>query len=182
MPTPDPRAAVLADALETTLPLFTRFLHGFDDANHTRQAPGMPNHAAWTLGHLALYHHRATDRLLGHDEPQPLPAADFIEGDATSGTPERVDSESVCYGSTPVDDPSIYPTYARLLDIHQRAWDRLVKATRNADTAMLDRRVPWGSAPFPADALIVRMMMHMGTHAGQITDLRRGLGMPSVIG
>ncbi len=181
MNTPDPRAAVLANALETTLPLFTRFLNGFNNENRTHQAPGIPNHAAWTLGHLALYHHRATDRLLGHDDPQPLPAADFIEGNGRSGTPDRIDSESVCYGSVPVDDPSMYPAYDRLLDIHQRAWSRLIETTRSADSAMLDRRVPWGNAPFPADALVVRMMMHMGTHAGQITDLRRGLGMPSAI-
>ncbi len=76
----------------------------------------------------------------------------------------------------------LYPSFDRLLDIHQRAWNRLIETTRNADIAMLDRKVPWGNAPFPADALIVRMMMHMGTHAGQITDLRRGLGMPSAIG
>ena len=182
MTTPDPRAAVLADALETTLPLFTRFLKGFDDTNHTHQAPGMPNHCAWTLAHLALYHHRATDRLLGFDDPKPLPESDFIAGDGRSGTPDRIDSESVCYGSTPTDDPSIYPTHARLLEIHERAWQRLTDTTRNATSDMLDRKVPWGNAPFPADALVVRMMMHMGTHAGQITDLRRGLGMPSVIG
>ncbi|MBO6741221.1 MAG: DinB family protein [Phycisphaerales bacterium] len=182
MPTPDPRAGVLADALETTLPLFTRFLSGFSDDNHTHQAHAMPNHAAWTLGHLALYHHRATDRLLGHDAPQPLPESDFIEGDGRSGTPTHVDTESVCYASVPVDDPSIYPSFDRLLDIHHRAWSRLVETTRSADSAMLDRMVPWGNTPFPADALVVRMMMHMGTHAGQITDLRRGLGMPSVIG
>lgn len=182
MTTPDPRAAVLANALETTLPLFTRFLAGFNDTNHTHQAPGMPNHAAWTLGHLALYHHRATDRLLGLDDPQPLPESDFIAGDGRSGTIDKIDTQSVCYGSKPEDNPALYPCFDRLLDIHERAWNRLIDSTRNADTAMLDRKVPWGNAPFPADALVVRMMMHMGTHAGQITDLRRGLGMPSVIG
>ncbi len=182
MTTPDPRAIVLANALETTLPLFTRFLAGFNDTNHTHQAPGMPNHAAWTLGHLALYHHRATDRLLGFDDPQPLPESDFIAGDGRSGTIDKIDTQSVCYGSMPEDNPALYPSFDRLLDIHERAWNRLINETRNADTAMLDRKVPWGNAPFPADALVVRMMMHMGTHAGQITDLRRGLGMPSVIG
>jgi hypothetical protein len=182
MTTPDPRAAVLADALDTTFPLFTRFLDGFSDQNHTKQAPGMPNHAAWTLGHLALYHHRATDRLLGHDDTQPLPESDFIEGDGNSGTSTHVDTESVCYGSTPIDDSTRYPSFERLLEIHERAWSRLTHATRNADGTSLDRMVPWGNKPFGADALVVRMIMHMGTHTGQITDLRRGLGMSSVIG
>lgn len=182
MSTTDPRAAVLADALETALPLFTRFLVGFDDTNHTRQAPGMPNHVAWTLGHLALYHHRAADRVLGHDEPQPLPEQDFISGDGRSGTADRVDTESVCYGSVPTDNPSIYPTYARLLELHDAALNRLISTARSADREMLDRMVPWGSTPFAADKLLVRMIMHLGTHTGQITDLRRGLGMKSVIG
>lgn len=181
MTTHDPRAQVLADALETAHPLLTRFLVGFDDSNHTRQAPGIPNHVAWILGHLALYHHRAADRVLGHDDPQPLPQPDFISGDGRSGTRERIDTESVCNGSVPIDDPSIYPTFERLMQIHDTALNRLIETTRTADSAMLDRMVNWG-APFQAQKLIIRMVMHMGTHAGQITDLRRGLGMGSVLG
>ena len=182
MTTPDPRAAVLADALETTFPLFTRFMAGFSNENHTKQAPGIPNHVAWTLGHLALYHHRATDRLIGFDEPQQLPEADFVEGDGYGSTSTQIDSESVCFGSVPTDEPSRYPSFDRLMEIHERAWARLIEATRSADAARLDRKVPWGNTPFPADALVVRMIMHMGTHTGQITNLRRGLGMPPAIG
>lgn len=180
-PAPDPRAPILSTALESALPLFTRFLAGFDDTNHTKQAPGMPNHCAWTLGHLALYHHRTADRLLGSDDPQPLPETDFLSADGRGGTPQRVDTESVCFGSTPTDEPSIYPTFERLFDIHERAWSRLAKTVRNADAAAFDRTIRWGSASFPAELLVTRMLMHLGTHTGQISDLRRGLGMPSVI-
>ncbi|MEZ6317311.1 MAG: hypothetical protein R3B49_00965, partial [Phycisphaerales bacterium] len=95
------RAEILATALDATLPLFERFLAGFDDSNRTKQGPSLPNHAAWTLGHLALYHHRAADRVLGHDDPQALPESDFVKGDGHAGDGERFDSESVCYGSHP---------------------------------------------------------------------------------
>ena len=47
-------ATELAEAIGSTRELLVRYLQGFDDANATAQAPGLPNHAAWTLGHLAL--------------------------------------------------------------------------------------------------------------------------------
>ena len=182
MTTHDPRAAAIADALETAYPLFARFLIGFTKENHTKQAPGLPNHAAWTLGHLALYHHRATDLLMGYDDLQPLHEHDFIEGDGYAATTQRIDARSVCFGSTPTDEPARYPLYLRLVDIHERAWARLTIATREASPSMLRRVVPWGNSSIRADALVIRMMMHMGTHGGQLTDLRRGLGMPGAIG
>ena len=179
---PDPRAATLARSLETALPLFTRFLAGFDDSNRTHQAPGIPNHCAWTLGHLALYHHRTADRLLGTDEPQALPADDFVSADGRGGSPDRVDTELVCYGSTPTDDPSLYPGFDRLMQIHDRSWQRLIDTVRSGDASMFDRAIAWGSSSFPGEQLVTRMIVHLGTHAGQICDLRRGLEMPRVIG
>lgn len=178
MPT---RAEILADSLNVARPLFDRFLAGFDDANRTRQAPGLPNHAAWTLGHLALYHHRAADRLLGHDDPRPLPERDFLSADGRGGNAERFDTESVCYGSSPTDEPAIYPGWLRCVEIHDAAWARLVETVRAGDDAMFDRPVPWGATPFPGSALVTRMLMHLATHGGQITDLRRALGMGSAI-
>jgi len=176
------RAEMLADALGVTRPLFDRFLAGFDDTNRTTQGPSLPNHAAWTLGHLALYHHRAADRVLGHDDPRALPESDFVVGEGRGGDADRFDTESVCYGSRPTDEPAIYPGWGRCVAIHGAAWARFVETVRSADDAMLDRMVAWGASPFPASALVTRMQFHLATHAGQITDLRRALGLGSVIG
>ena len=53
----------IADAIGSTSVLLDRYLNGFDDTNHTRQAPNLPNHVAWVLGHLALTMHRAAERI-----------------------------------------------------------------------------------------------------------------------
>lgn len=65
------RAEHLAAALESTRPLLTRFLAGFDEANRTRQPTNLPNHVVWTLGHLALTMLRTADRIRGFDAPNP---------------------------------------------------------------------------------------------------------------
>lgn len=177
-----PRGDMLGDVLETGYPLFDRFLVGFTDENRVLQPAGLVNHAAWTLGHLALYHHRAADRLLGFDDPRPLPAEGFVQGNARSGDAHRFDTESVCYGSVPVDDPAIYPVWTRCMSIHREAWDRLVRTVRGLDDPLFDRPVPWGSTPFPGERLVTRMLFHLATHTGQLVDLRRAMELPPVVG
>ena len=172
------RASALSDALRATKPFVTRFLAGFDDDNRTSQAPGLPNHAAWSLGHLALTMHRFAERIDGNA----LPESDFITGDGASGDSERFDTESVCFGSNPVDDPAIYPALAKSRRVFEDAIDRLASAIEGLDDAMLDEIQPWGSGEFPVAELAARIIFHNGTHAGQLTDLRRALGMPGVIG
>src|SRR5262245_44763569 len=113
------RQQVLADCIRETRPLLARYLKGFDDTNHTKQAPGLPNHLAWTLGHLALTMQRTAEKL----DRKPLPESDFIKGDGKSGTSERFDTESISFSSKPVDDPKLYPKYARCVAIFNAAID-----------------------------------------------------------
>ena len=46
----------------------------------------------------------------------------------------------------------------------------------------LDEEQPWGSGRFKVSELAARIIFHNGTHAGQLADLRRALGMQGVIG
>jgi hypothetical protein len=101
--------ATLAASVRSSGPLILRFLDGFDDDNRTRQAPGLPNHVSWTLGHLALTMHHAADFVTGFNEPQRLSTSDWIHGDGTAGDPSRYDTESVAFGSAPVKEPAKYP-------------------------------------------------------------------------
>ncbi len=174
--------STLESTLRATSPLMAVFLQGFDDENRTRQAPGLPNHVSWTLGHLALTMHRAADVIAGFGDPQTLPTSDWVHGDGTAGDPSRYDTESVCIGSEPVADPGAYPRMQRALEIFTAAVDRLGGEIAAASEASLAREIRWGSNTLQAGALVQRIIFHNGAHAGQIADLRRALGMPRVIG
>ena len=171
------RADAFADSILATKPLFMRFLTGFDDSSRTTQTPHLPNHVIWTLGHLAMTMHRLAGRFDGSD----LPDADFVTGDGTAGGEQRFDTESVSIGSQPTDDPSLYPTLARGAVIFEQACDRFAAAVRAGGEAKLDETLDWHDGQMPLWSLVARVCFHNGTHAGQLTDLRRALGMAPVI-
>jgi hypothetical protein len=155
--------------------LFERFLAGFDDDNRTRQAPALPNHVAWTLGHLALTAHRCAQRVEGSDGPGELPSEAFVAGER--GDAERFGVESVAFGSSPTDEPDRYPGMARSLGVMHGAHQELAAALRAASEDALARATPWGAQQTSVADLALRMGFHIGTHAGQIVDLRRALGL-----
>lgn len=169
------RQNMLADAIIAGKALVIRFLPGFDDSNHTRQATGLPNHLAWCLGHLALTMARTAERLDG----VPPAESDFIAG--TRGDRERFGIESVSFNSTPADDPGNYPTFARCVQIFENACDRLAAAARAASDSKLDSMTKWGATDIPLWNAVARMLFHNGTHTGQIIDLRRALGFGRVL-
>ena len=89
--------SLLAESIESTGDLLTRFLDGFDDTNATTQAPGLPNHAAWILGHLALTMHRAAERIASEEYPLAW------------------DPEPYAFGSTPSPERESYPPLGSLV-------------------------------------------------------------------
>lgn len=171
------RQQTLADGIRASFELTTRFLTGIAEENRTTQAPNLPNHAAWTLGHLALYLHRVAERL----DSKPLPGSDFTTGDGSAGTQDRFDTESICFGSTPVDNPKIYPTLARAIQIFESACNHLAAAASEAGDAKLDEAIKWGPTEVTHALLVQRMIFHNGLHTGQLVDLRRALSLSSVI-
>jgi hypothetical protein len=174
------RQDTIAEAVLSTRHGVTRFLAGFDDSNHTRQAPSLPNHVAWNLGHLALTMHRAAGLIRPGDT---LPKSDFVEGGTPSGGGDarRFATESVAFGSKPVNDPAQYPGLARCVEIYNGACAAVAAAVRGVPDATLDEVVPWGGGQgLPRWLLALRMMTHNGMHAGQIADLRRALGFKSI--
>lgn len=176
---PTTHSQLLAHNVLNSQALFERFLLDFDETNRTKQAPAMPNHVAWTLGHLALTAHRCAHRVLGHDDPRPLPADAFMDGDRGDAT--RFATESVAFGSTPTDEPERYPNLARSLEIMHAAHATLADTLGNASEDALARQTPWGAGTTTVSDLALRMGFHIATHAGQIVDLRRGLGFEPVL-
>lgn len=165
---------VLADGIVITKQLLGRYLAGFDDTNRARQAPTLPNHVAWNLGHLALTMNRAAENLDG----KPVPPEDL------SPTPREgaFHTETIAFGSKPTDDPSHYPPMARCVAIFEKACDRMGAAVRAASDEQLTKTVKWGPGEIPLYMLAMRMIYHNGTHTGEIADLRRALGFKRVLG
>jgi hypothetical protein len=166
---------VLANAILQCKPLLTRYLADFSDANHTAQPAMLPNHVAWTLGHLALTMHRAAEKIDG----VPPTDSDFIVGSA-AGDQKRFGTDSVAFNSHPSGDPTRYPSLARSVEIYERACDRLAHLVVRIDEDGLKKLVQWGSGETTVEALISRMVFHNGMHCGQIADTRRALAMKSI--
>lgn len=168
----------LARAVEASQAYLTRFLAGFNEASRTRQAPSLPNHAIWTLGHCALTMNRLAHNYLGGES---LRESDFVTGDGNAGDSYRFDTESVSFGSQPADKPDIYPTLARGREVFESACTRLAAAVRSVDDAKLAAVMEWHGTSYPTWSLVLRVCFHNATHAGQLTDLRRALGLAHVI-
>lgn len=174
---PRDRKQMLAFFVRSTNGFLTRFLSGFDDRNRTTQGMDLPNHVSWILGHCAMTMHRVAERIDG----KPFPPGDFITGDGSQGDTQRYDTAILGFGSTPVDDPILYPPLKRGREIYESACERLATAILNSPDSKLDEPQDWHGGPIPLYMLITRICFHNGTHAGQMTDLRRALHMPNVI-
>lgn len=169
------RATMLADAIEASRMLAERFFAGFDESNRTYQAPGMPNHFAWTLGHLAYVMSRAAEKFDGVGPAE----SDFVT--AARGDAKRFGIEGVAKDSTPTDDASAYPGDARCREVFARATARVAGAVRAASDEKLATTVKWGAGEMTLASLASRMVFHNGMHAGQLAGLRRAMGMKGVL-
>jgi hypothetical protein len=164
--------STLADAILATKPLAARYFVGFDERTRVAQAPGLPNHLAWCLGHLAHTMHRVAEKFDG----RPLPASDL----APAPTPGAYSADDVCFGSAPTADPARYPPLARCIQIFDAACDRLAASVRALPDARLEEMHPWGKGQSTLREIASRMVFHNGMHVGQIADLRRALGFKSI--
>ncbi|MDX2115352.1 MAG: DinB family protein [Planctomycetota bacterium] len=167
----------IAEAILSTKPNLSRYLAGFDDSTRAAQAPNLPNHAAWNLGHLSLTMHRAAQKL---NDSHALPPGDFVEGAGAAGDSRRFAAEAVAFGSTPSGSGEKYPPLARCVEIYGGACDALAHVVRGLTDADLHTEVAWGSASLPKHLLAMRMVFHNGMHTGQIADLRRAFKFRSV--
>jgi len=170
------RQQLLAASIRESRMLLMRYAKGFDDTNHVVQPPNLPNHFAWSMGHMALTMHRIAERLDG----KPLPEADFVKGVGGGGNTQQFDTESVSMNSVPTSDSKLYPRAAQCTAIFSNAIDRCAAAFEAATDVQLDAPTKWGQVEVPTWSTGVRMVFHNGLHTGQFADLRRALGMGSI--
>jgi hypothetical protein len=88
------------------------------------------------------------------------------------------------YGSKPTSDASMYPALDEVRRIHDEQFQRVIRAAK----AMSDAD---GLGPTASDSggfaknkldVLYKCIWHEGWHQGQISTLRRSLGLPSVNG
>ncbi len=173
--------AAYARMIEESAPLLLRFLAGFDEGNRAVQTPSLPNHPIWTLGHCAFTMVRFAE-LAGSPPPA---SSDFELGhwDASrvQGTTDCFFIEDIAKDSTPSPDSNRYPSLARGVEVFEFAARTLATTLASATPAKLSELVPWGGSQQPISSLAIRVAVHNGIHAGQLTDLRRALGFPRIL-
>ncbi len=168
---------ILAQLVRACYNSFERFLQGFTEENRTEQAPDLPNHVAWTLGHIALVVEQVACALDGGE----MSEEHFLVGRDRESPPLRYNTETICFGSRPVDDPALYPPLERGREIFKSAMQRLERAAARIDDGRLNETFTLGPWSLTLVELIGRVTCHNMIHAGQLTDLRRALGFDPVV-
>jgi DinB superfamily len=168
---------ILAEMVQSCYNSFERFLVGFDEENRTSQAPDLPNHASWTLGHVSLIVEQVACTLDGGE----LSADHFMVGPDSSDPPDRYDTELVSFGSQPVDDPSSYPALSQGKLTFEIAMKRLERAIAELADSRLGETYTLGPWELTINQLIGRVTCHNMLHAGQLIDLRRAMGFDPVL-
>ncbi len=130
-----------------------------------QQPNGVINHAAWSLGHLAVVSNSLA-KTLGLESTLP-------EG---WGAPFAT-------GGVPSADQSAYPSKDEIVDALKAQHVRVTEAIKNVDPATLAQPHPnekmRGHFPTVGDYAIFLMTSHEAGHIGQLAAWRRALGLGS---
>jgi uncharacterized damage-inducible protein DinB len=156
----------LAACLERTVAFMRQSVADLSDEDIVAQPPGVPNHAAWTLGHV-IHSCQAMAGELGV-EPWLPPHWESQFG----------------YGSSPAAVSSRHPSKAALLAALAEASDRLRIALLGMNEAALAEPLPDEAVremlPTKGHALLQIIAAHTAYHAGQLAAWRRAIGREPV--
>ncbi len=159
----------MKDQILNSLALHVQTLHDLtadlSGGQMTQQPTGVPNHPAWTIGHLA-HSFDAVGQEVGL--PTRLPNT---WGD-TYGT-----------GSRPETVAQAYPPKQDLLELlddgHRRIRDRLNTMDDDALCAPLPDEELRTTLPTLGDALLHILIGHTAAHLGQLAVWRKAMGLPA---
>lgn len=145
-----------------------RLVEDIADEDMAHQPPGIPNHPAWTLGHLVIGSSFAA-MMLGQQPPQ------------QEGWMELFGRKS-----EPTSDRSRYPSKSDLLGALEAIHAQVAAACEQAGDEQLDQPVPDEEfrqlMPTVRDGLVFLMTAHEATHLGQLAVWRRATGRAAVLG
>jgi hypothetical protein len=148
--------------------LLERMIGDIPPERMCEQPPGLPNHPAWILGHLAFVRFAMTKQL-------GIESSDFREEWAPL----------FGRGSTPCSEDNKYPGKDELWDAFKRLQSTVMErvVTLTSEELAQPHTVEPLKAPFPTlgDLLLQMLTSHDGLHAGQLSDWRRTLGFPRLM-
>lgn len=132
----------------------------------TYQSTPTDNHALWTVGHLA------TTYVYGGS----------LLTDASLGVPESY-MGLFGYGSKPQSDAASYPSFDEVRSTCEAAFAKFVAIVAGMTEAQLEAPLLKDSGGFASSRveLLERLAWHEGWHAGQISMLRRAIGLPGIM-
>lgn len=130
-----------------------------------QSAPG-DNHALWTMGHLATTYAWFASLLDGHMTPLPE------NYNLLFGT-----------GSRPVDDPMAYPPMGEVRHHFDAAYARLAELGAKLKAGDASKATVGNAHGFCKDRadVLVKAAWHEGWHSGQLSTLRRALGLKGIM-
>ena len=156
----------LVGCFERTATFMREQVADLSDEEMVLTPPGVPNHAAWTLGHV-IHGCQAIAVELG--------AEPWLPGDWES---------AFAYGSLPSQEESERSCRSTLLAGLVEAADRLRIALLAVSESDLAKPLPGESAgeilPTLGDALLQVVAAHPAYHAGQLAAWRRAIGRAPV--
>lgn len=169
--TPRASATVSARARAVAALKFARtytdkLVDGFAEDQRCYQPAMTDNHLMWTLGHLALTNQWFAGALDGR--PNTCPES----YNALFG-----------YGSKPNPDPSVYPPFQEVREQYEATYNRFIKAAEAMKEADMLASAIEATGGFCKDKgeLLEKAIWHEGWHSGQISSLRRAIGLPTVM-
>ncbi len=138
------------------------------DERFAEQPPGVPNHAAWTLGHLVY-----SNQLIGGEMGlQPWLSEEWNWPELFGG------------GSVPVPTRKTYPSKRELVDAMNDGLSRLTARLAELGDAGLDTDLPDTSYrhvfPTLGHAVLQVAAAHFGYHLGQLVVWRKAIGLPPI--
>lgn len=125
-------------------------------------------HALWILGHFAGTYAWCIHLITGEPFTSEVPAHfNTLFG----------------YGSRPTNDPAAYPPASEVHAVYSRAWSLLIDTLSKLTDADLEKPCA-GDAHGMANNVhdVVRLICwHEGWHQGQLSSLRKALGLPGIM-
>jgi len=156
----------LVGCFERTVAFMQESVADLSDEEIVLQPAGVPNHAAWTLGHIIF----SCQAMAGELGVKPWLPRDW--------------ESQFGYGSSPAAVVSQHPRKATLLAALGEASERLRTALLELEESALAEPLPDEKArlvlPTKGHALLQVVAAHTAYHAGQLAVWRRAIGRPAV--